>query len=486
MILDLAVRHGPGTDEPDGGLLLEHLFIAEKSSASAPTAAAYDVWYRNKDFATPLNLARFLGNQEPIFAKWGYRDDTFGVSACATEGETPSKDTAYYVFKLNRGRRVGLTPGTKPSVKLIKKYTPKTVQAPVELPPTTTTVTGGSVCVPGWTGFCCETPATPFGLAFALGVRTLAQLMSVPSPSATQEFGCLFGSEANVEGTFRVVFLASATAGLSGFDFILDGDLHVIVPVVYASGVSASYQDKSPPPSPPFSTSGGYVRGAAVDLTAAKTLVNTDSLAQKGDSLTLLEADTKSGTVVTLVLGNDLNNRVFKNTEAVFAESFLGHFLSGLPRTRHRAFWTSIPNFPGTRVLTWDGYDEKARTFDLSKFRGLSGEELPVSSDMQWANPDFLYDQALLPPDRKSEFAVFLDEAGDATLFSPQRKDTRLGPFAPLKKIPSGLTVNPEVFFPSSASSVLTHGEYHVVNDGMQLRAVRVKASPAGASALEG
>lgn len=481
VILNMARRHGPGTDEVFGGPIFEHLFVAVN-----PKTGLLDVWFRNKDVVTPLNLPPFLGTSPsggprlPVLVKWGYRDDTFAVQA---RGVNDSPQSAvFYVFKLNRSRRQPLS--GKPKAKLLATYNPKVCQAAISIGTVLIHVTAAYPCVPGWVGFCCATPEDPYDLELSHGAYTLASLLAAPpvGTTASQSFGCLSGSEADPSGPpFKVTFSSTAVAGFFG-DFVLDANMHLVIPVFFAAGATVAYTEIDPPPTPPYViSSDGASGGAVVDLTAQQTL-----LTKAGASLDLLEADTRAGMVVTLGFGPDSNNRVFKNAAAVFVEDAGEHFLDNTSRTRHRGYWVSIPDYPATKVMTWDGYDAEKRTFDLAGFAGPTGTGLPVPPDLRWANPDFLYDQALLPPARKSQFAEFLDEGGAATLFDPQREDAALRPHAALKAIPEGTDVDPEIFFNNPPSSIFTRGEYHAASDASQLGARTVRVTAAGKTAVEG
>lgn len=97
MILNLAQRHGPGTDEPTpGGPVIEELFVEQD-----PETGEVDVWFRNADQLTRLHVNKTVAvSVDPTIGTlvfWGAAGDRFLVQDYFVLGSS-----TLYVFKLNR------------------------------------------------------------------------------------------------------------------------------------------------------------------------------------------------------------------------------------------------------------------------------------------------------------------------------------------------------------------------------------------------
>lgn len=108
MILDMASRKGPGTDEPFGDpFVVEELFIA-----TDPKTGKKEVWFRNALMLVNMNLRAKLPN-DPEQVKWGARGDSFFVRV----------DTKYFIFRFTRGR-LDETMKSAPKPKLLRSEFP--------------------------------------------------------------------------------------------------------------------------------------------------------------------------------------------------------------------------------------------------------------------------------------------------------------------------------------------------------------------------
>lgn len=109
MILDLASRKGPGTDEPFGNPpIIEELFITNDETV---TPNRREVWFRNAKIVANLKLRAGLPDN-PDEVKWGSRGDSFFVRV----------GSKYFTYTFprpggTRGLDIALTRAPKPKLK---------------------------------------------------------------------------------------------------------------------------------------------------------------------------------------------------------------------------------------------------------------------------------------------------------------------------------------------------------------------------------